>query len=93
MTSYQKLYYENDANNLVRERRKNIALCGSFGVVIGVFVMLTSGTLHLLYSEMAIKLRHAKSSRIPVPEQHEQVNFNYDVEKDDQHNMMMPGED
>lgn len=77
------MYFQNVVANLEAERTKNITMCGAFAIVIGLCMMASGITQHLLFSESAVKWKAPSTSRLPPQEMHEKVNFIYYCYRDD----------
>ena len=86
------MYFSNVVDNLEAERAKNVSMCGSFAIVVGLSIIAMGVTQHLLFSESAVKWKAPSSSRLPPQDQHEKVNFVYfcyrDESYDGPHNML-----
>ncbi len=52
-------------------------MMGAFGIVIGVFLIISGITQHYLYSESAIISKPPSTSRLPPTDKHESLNFVY----------------
>ena len=80
MTSNQKLYFQYNLDNLVSERTKNASMIGAFAIVIGFLIIVQVLSLHYLAMASALSQgskRKNLTSRMPVVEHHEQMNFVY----------------
>jgi hypothetical protein len=86
------MYFSNVVDNLEAERTKNVSMCGSFAIVVGLSIIAMGVTQHLLFSESAVKWKAPSSSRLPPQDQHEKVNFVYFIYRDESydgpHNML-----
>ena len=50
MSTNQREYFNNDYEAFKSEREENAALLGSFGIVLGVLIVVSGVTLYLLYN-------------------------------------------
>jgi len=83
MSANQQSFFSNSMDNLKAERAKNAGLCGAFAIIIGGFVILSGISQSVLYSETEVKWRAPNTSRLPIPEQHEKVEFIYECYRDE----------
>ena len=83
MSANQQAFFSNSMDNLKAERAKNAGLCGAFAIIIGGFVILSGISQTVLYSETEVKWRAPNTSRLPIPEVHEKVEFVYECYRDE----------
>jgi hypothetical protein len=87
MTSNQKLYFQYNVDNLVSERTKNASMIGAFAIVIGFLIIVQVLSLHYLAMASALSQgskRKNLTSRMPVVEHHEQMNFVYLTQREEE---------
>jgi hypothetical protein len=58
-------------------------LCGSFSIIVGLLILISVFPLHMLYLEMADKWKPPLISRLPVIEDHEQMDFVFKCVRDE----------
>jgi hypothetical protein len=83
LSSNQKLYFDNSQSNLQSEREKNVVLIGIFAIIIGVFIVVQTCTIHQLYSVGAQVWKPPMTSRLPIKDQHEQLAFVFHCFRDE----------
>ena len=83
MSANQQAFFGNSLDNLKSERSKNAGLCGAFAIIIGGFIILSGVSQQVLYSEAESKWRAPNTSRLPISEHHEKVEFIYECYRDD----------
>lgn len=65
----------------------NISLCGGFAITVGVLIIISTVTIHILYNELDVKWIPPMISRIPEKDKHEHMDFVFHCIRDEDHDV------